>query len=49
MQIYPEIKFGQDAANDRLVIDFGANRSFRAFAVAAFALRGILFSDVDVT
>ncbi len=28
MQVYPEISFGQDSANDRLVIDFGANRSF---------------------
>lgn len=27
MQIYPEIKFGQDTVKDRLVIDFGANRS----------------------
>lgn len=27
MQVYPEIKFGQDTVNDRLVIDFGANRS----------------------
>jgi hypothetical protein len=27
MQVYPEIKFGRDTVNDRLVIDFGANRS----------------------
>lgn len=27
MQIYPEIRFGRDEINDRLVIDFGANRS----------------------
>ncbi len=31
MQIYPEVKLGQDVANDRLVIDFGANRSFLGF------------------
>ncbi|OGK12127.1 MAG: hypothetical protein A2W80_11470 [Candidatus Riflebacteria bacterium GWC2_50_8] len=30
MKIYPEIRFGQDKVNDRLVIDFGAERSFLA-------------------
>jgi hypothetical protein len=30
LKIYPEIQFGQDKVNDRLVIDFGAERSFLA-------------------
>ncbi len=30
MQLYPEIRFSQDKVNDRLVIDFGAERSFLA-------------------
>lgn len=30
MKIYPEIQFSQDKVNDRLVIDFGAERSFLA-------------------
>jgi hypothetical protein len=30
VQLYPEIRFSQDKVNDRLVIDFGAERSFLA-------------------
>jgi len=40
MQIYPEIKFGQDEANERLVIDFGANRSFLGFLPLLLLLPG---------
>lgn len=40
MQIYPEIKFGQDEINDRLVIDFGANRSFLGFLPLLLLLPG---------
>lgn len=30
MKIYPEIRFGHDKVNDRLIIDFGAERTYLA-------------------
>ncbi|HMM58700.1 MAG TPA: hypothetical protein PKC25_01075, partial [Candidatus Rifleibacterium sp.] len=40
MQIYPEIRFGQDTANGRLVFDFGANRSFLGYLPLLLLLPG---------